>query len=98
MTPLGRWLLDAFLATGLVKSAGEFKRLVKEGGLHVNDRKITPDECGLYAESLSEKGVMLLDGLIDLGAVKSLAEFKDLLRAGSLEMFGKPVTLEECGL
>lgn len=47
MTPLGLWLLDAFLATGLVRSAGEFKRLVLQGGLSINDRRVTAEECGV---------------------------------------------------
>ena len=51
MTDLGAWFATPFIKAGLVKSASEFRRLVREGGLYITDlagtRPITPAECGV---------------------------------------------------
>jgi tyrosyl-tRNA synthetase len=36
-------VLDAFLITGLVKSKGDARRLLQQGGLYANGEKLTPD-------------------------------------------------------
>ena len=56
MTPLGRWLLDAFLATGLVKSGGEFRRLLRRAkgqarGIAVDRGIIRPQKKKIWKNS-----------------------------------------------
>jgi tyrosyl-tRNA synthetase len=40
-------VLDAFVATGLVKSKGDARRLLQQGGLYANGDKIAPDRAVL---------------------------------------------------
>jgi tyrosyl-tRNA synthetase len=40
-------VLDAFVATGLVKSKGEARRLLQQGGLYANGDKLSPDAAVL---------------------------------------------------
>jgi tyrosyl-tRNA synthetase len=37
-------VLDAFVVTGLVKSKGDARRLLQQGGLYANGEKLTPDK------------------------------------------------------
>ena len=40
-------VFDAFMATGLVKSKGDARRLLQQGGLYVNGAKLSPEEVHL---------------------------------------------------
>jgi tyrosyl-tRNA synthetase len=42
-------VLDAFVATGLVKSKGDARRLLQQGGLYANGEKLSPDNGVLSA-------------------------------------------------
>ncbi len=46
-------VLDAFVVTGLVKSKGDARRLLQQGGLYANGEKLSP-----------EKGVLAPNGAI----------------------------------
>ena len=48
-TPEGITVVDAAVATGIVKSKGEARRAIKEGGLYLNNTKITDPEQSLTA-------------------------------------------------
>ncbi len=56
----GLSLLDAFVEAGLVKSKGEARRRVKEGGAYVNNHKRTDFEQRLTAADLASETVMVL--------------------------------------
>jgi tyrosyl-tRNA synthetase len=49
--PDGRGIdvLDAFVVTGLVKSKGDARRLLQQGGLYANGEKLSPDHSVLTA-------------------------------------------------
>jgi tyrosyl-tRNA synthetase len=44
---IGIDVLDAFVITGLVKSKGDARRLLQQGGLYANSEKLTPDSAVL---------------------------------------------------
>jgi tyrosyl-tRNA synthetase len=56
-------IIDAFVEAGLGKSKGEVRRLMKQGGMKLNDKKVESDELVLSVD-------MLDDGKIKLSAGK----------------------------
>ena len=44
-------VLDAFVVTGLVKSKGDARRLLQQGGLVREREKLSPDDSGALAPS-----------------------------------------------
>ena len=57
---VGRPVVDVMAATGLQKSKGEAKRMVKGGGARVNNVKVTDEEKLVEEEDVIEGRVMLL--------------------------------------
>jgi tyrosyl-tRNA synthetase len=57
---VGRPVIDVMAATGLQKSKGEAKRMVKGGGARVNNVKVTDEEKLVEEEDVIEGRVMLL--------------------------------------
>jgi len=69
---VGEPLVDLFVATGLVKSKGEARRSVAEGGLSVNNERVTDAEARLEAGSLLHgRWVLLRRGRRTLGVVEA---------------------------
>ena len=56
----GLGLLDAFVEAGLVKSKGEARRVVQQGGANVNNRKITDIAARLTADDLVGETIIVL--------------------------------------
>ena len=52
--------LDLFVAAKLVASRGAGKRLLEQGGVYVNGRRVTPAERTVAPESLLHGGHLLL--------------------------------------
>ncbi|MDA9777163.1 tyrosine--tRNA ligase [Rubripirellula sp.] len=55
----GYWIVDALQASGLVSSGGEARRAIKDGGVYVNNERVTDDQCRLTAENLASETVMI---------------------------------------
>ena len=55
----GYWIVDALQATGLVKSGGEARRAIKEGGVYVNNIRETDEKKRLTADDLASETVMV---------------------------------------
>ena len=55
-------ILDAMLLAGLIPSKGEGRRLVQQGGVSVNDKKVTDPAFSLNADDLSGDGVVIKKG------------------------------------
>lgn len=53
---------DAFVATGLAKSKGEARRLIKQGGAKINDEKVAGEDVTLSEDDLSEGRIKLSAG------------------------------------
>lgn len=58
----GIGILSAFVAAGLAKSNGEARRLIKQGGLKINDEKIVSDEYQVSAHDLQDGQIKLSAG------------------------------------
>lgn len=54
--------LDLFVETGLSASRGEAKRLIKQGGMYVNDERIESFESMLTEKDLTPSGILLRAG------------------------------------
>ncbi|MBN1273841.1 MAG: tyrosine--tRNA ligase [Candidatus Aminicenantes bacterium] len=54
--------LDLFTEVGLTSSRGEAKRLVKQGGMYVNDKRVESIEARLDEKDLAENGILLRAG------------------------------------
>lgn len=54
--------LDLFVETGLSASRGEAKRLIKQGGMYVNDERIDSLESLLTEKNLTPNGILLRSG------------------------------------
>lgn len=54
--------LDLFVETGLSASRGEAKRLIKQGGMYVNDERIDSLESLLTEKNLTPDGILLRAG------------------------------------
>ncbi len=55
-------ILDAMLIAGLIPSKGEGRRLIQQGGVSVNDAKVTDPAFTLKADDLSNDGVVIKKG------------------------------------
>lgn len=55
----GYWIVDALQATGLVKSGGEARRAIKEGGVYINNTRETDEKKRLGASDLASETVMV---------------------------------------
>lgn len=56
----GLGLLDALVETGLAKSRGEARRSVQQGGVYVNNRRVSDLEYRLAAGDLASESVIVL--------------------------------------
>ena len=54
--------LDLFVEVGLAGSRGEAKRLVKQGGMYINDRRVDSLEWKLSEKDLTSQGILLRAG------------------------------------
>ena len=55
-------LLDIMVAAGLVPSKGEGRRLVQQGGVSVDDEKVTDPTCSFTEDRLSGDGIVIKKG------------------------------------
>jgi tyrosyl-tRNA synthetase len=56
----GLGVLTAFVRAGLVASTSEARRQIKEGGLRVNDDRVSDEKMALNGENLTPQGVIKL--------------------------------------
>jgi tyrosyl-tRNA synthetase len=64
-------VLDAFVICGLVKSKGDARRLLQQGGLSVNGAKLTPESSVLpVSDALHRQFFVLRKGGRDIGIVR----------------------------
>ena len=56
----GYWIVEALQTAGLVKSGGEARRAIKEGGVYVNNLRETDEKMQLTVENLASETVMVL--------------------------------------
>ena len=67
-------VLDAFLATGLVKSKGDARRLLQQGGLYANGEKLSPDRAVLTASgAIHGQFYVLRKGAREIAIVRLVA-------------------------
>ena len=55
----GYWIVEALQATSLVKSGGEARRAIKEGGVYVNNIRATDEKKRLTCDDLASETVMV---------------------------------------
>ena len=55
------FLLDLMVKAGMIKSKGEGRRLIKQGGVSVNDEKVTDDFLSFSLESIGD-GIIVKKG------------------------------------
>jgi tyrosyl-tRNA synthetase len=67
----GIGVLDAFLQIGFVASKGEARRLIKQGGLKVNDITVTDENARITAENSVDGSVKIAVGKKKIGLLKS---------------------------
>jgi tyrosyl-tRNA synthetase len=68
---LGLDVLDAFAVTGLVKSKGEARRLLQQGGLYANGEKLSPETVVLSARhAIHGQYYVLRKGARDIALVR----------------------------
>jgi len=60
MRSLGKTVVDVMAATGLQKSKGEAKRMIKGGGARLNNVKVGDEEATIGEEDVIEGRVLLL--------------------------------------
>ena len=58
----GLGVLEIFAEVGLTKSRGEARRLVQQGGVYVNDARVTEVEAALSPTDVMDEGIMLRAG------------------------------------
>ena len=63
-------VLDAFLQLGFVASKGEARRLIKQGGLKLNDQTITDENYVISETDLLDGQVKLSQGKKKHGLLK----------------------------
>jgi len=56
----GLGILDALVETGLAKSKGEARRSVQQGGIYLNNRRVSDPECRLTGSDLASDSVIVL--------------------------------------
>ena len=57
---MGKTVVDVMAATGLQKSKGEAKRMIKGGGARLNNVKVGDEEATIGEEDVIEGRVLLL--------------------------------------
>ena len=55
-------ILDALLESGLIPSKAEGRRLIKQGGVYVNDEKVPNFDYAIPTEQLEGDGVLIRKG------------------------------------
>ena len=55
-------VLDVLVATGLVQSKGEARRIVQQNGLSINDEKYTDVNGTVTADMLTDDGIIIKKG------------------------------------
>lgn len=56
----GYWIVEALQAANLVSSGGEARRSIKEGGVYVNNRRVTDQQYRLTMDDLASQSVIVL--------------------------------------
>lgn len=56
----GLWIVEALQEVGLAKSGGEARRSIKEGGIYVNNVRVTDMDLRLTSENLASESVIVL--------------------------------------
>jgi len=56
----GYWIVDALQAAGLASSGGDARRGIKEGGVYVNNRRVTDPQARLTSHDLASESVIVL--------------------------------------
>ncbi len=56
----GLWIIEALRAAGLSGSSGEARRSINEGGVYINNRRVTDVNRKLTADDLASETVMVL--------------------------------------
>ena len=59
---VGMGVLDVLVATGLVQSKGEARRIVQQNGLSINDAKYTDVNGTITADMLTDDGIIIKKG------------------------------------
>lgn len=59
---VGMGVLDVLVATGLVQSKGEARRIVQQNGLSINDEKYTDVNGKVTADMLTDDGIIIKKG------------------------------------
>ena len=59
---VGMGVLDMLVATGLVKSKGEARRIVQQNGLSINDEKYTDVNGTVSADMMTDDGIIIKKG------------------------------------
>ena len=59
---VGMGVLDVLVATGLVQSKGEARRIVQQNGLSINDAKYTDINGAITADMLTDDGIIIKKG------------------------------------
>ena len=67
----GLSLLDAFLELGFIASKGEGHRLIKQGGLKVNDKVVSDENYKFSAADLIDGQIKLSQGKKKHGLIKA---------------------------
>ena len=55
----GYWIVEALQATGLVSSGGEARRAIKDGGVYLNNERVTDGQYRLTHADLASETVMI---------------------------------------
>jgi tyrosyl-tRNA synthetase len=58
----GIGILEIFAEVGLTKSRGEARRMLQQGGIYINDNRISQIEANLTSQDLTEDGILLRAG------------------------------------
>ena len=56
----GFWIVEALQAAGLVGSGGEARRAIKDGGVYLNNERVTDDQYRLTLDDLASETVLIL--------------------------------------
>ncbi|MEC8473379.1 MAG: tyrosine--tRNA ligase [Planctomycetota bacterium] len=56
----GYWIVEALQAAGLVGSGGEARRAIKDGGVYLNNERVTDDQYRLTLDDLASETVLIL--------------------------------------
>ncbi len=60
LTGDGYWIVEALQAAGLANSSGDARRGIKEGGVYVNNRRVTDQQLRLTADDLASETMLVL--------------------------------------